>query len=141
MSPAKKFRMTRQRKLILEELRKVNSHPTADELYQLVQRRLPKISLGTVYRNLEILSQADIIQKLELGGTQRRFDGKIENHYHIRCMHCGRVEDLLLKPLAPIEEEISRASDYQIIGYRLEFIGICPRCKKGQSNLQRDKRN
>jgi len=139
LPPAKKFRMTQQRRLILEELRKVNSHPTADELYQLVQRRLPKISLGTVYRNLEILSQAGIIQKLELGGTQRRFDGKAENHYHIRCIQCGRVEDVLTKPLAPIEKEISGASDYQIIGYRLEFMGICPRCKKRQNNLHREK--
>jgi Fur family ferric uptake transcriptional regulator len=59
--------MTRQRRVILEELRKVNTHPSADEIYEIVRKRLPRISLGTVYRNLEILSESGDIQKLEPG--------------------------------------------------------------------------
>ena len=59
------FRMTRQRGIILEELRKINTHPSADEIYERVRKHLPRISLGTVYRNLEILSELGEIQKLE----------------------------------------------------------------------------
>jgi Fur family ferric uptake transcriptional regulator len=64
--------MTRQRKVILEELLKQNAHPSADEIYHMVRRRMPRISLGTVYRNLEVLANMDKIQKLELSGALKR---------------------------------------------------------------------
>jgi Fur family ferric uptake transcriptional regulator len=132
LSSARKFMMTRQRRIILEELEKVNSHPTADEVYGMARRRLPRISLGTVYRNLEILSECGMIQKLELGGTQKRFEGNVRNHYHVRCIRCGCMKDAPMEPLTSIENAIRRVSDYEIIGTRLEFIGVCPQCKGGQ---------
>jgi Fur family ferric uptake transcriptional regulator len=122
--------MTRQRGVILEELRGVNSHPTADEVYKMARRRLPRISLGTVYRNLEILSESGMIGKLELGGTQKRFDGNVEKHYHVRCVRCGCIEDVPVEPLTDIEDAVRQVCDYEIIGSRLEFIGICPKCKE-----------
>jgi len=122
--------MTRQRRVIIEELGKVTSHPTACELYEMVRKRLPRISLGTVYRNLEILSQCAAIQKLQLGGAQKRFDGDARNHYHIRCASCGRVDDVPVEPMAGLEEVARGASEYEITGYRLEFIGLCPCCQK-----------
>jgi Fur family ferric uptake transcriptional regulator len=121
--------MTRQREVILEELKKTTSHPTPDEIYQMVRQRLPRISLGTVYRNLEILSESGLIQKLEMAGAQRRFDGNVENHYHIRCVLCNRVADLHA-PLIPIREDQFRArTDFEILGHRLEFNGLCPDCR------------
>jgi Fe2+ or Zn2+ uptake regulation protein len=123
--------MTRQRRVILEELRMLNSHPTADEVYEVARRRLPRISLGTVYRNLEILSECSMIQKLEWGGTPKRFDGNVGNHYHVRCMGCGSIEDVPLEPLAALENAVRGMSDYEITGSCLEFIGICPQCKRG----------
>ncbi|MBW2172694.1 MAG: transcriptional repressor, partial [Deltaproteobacteria bacterium] len=86
--------MTPQRKVILEELRMADSHLTADDVYKMVRARLPRISLGTVYRNLEILSRLGMIHKLELGGMQKRFDGKTQDHYHLRCLRCGRIDDV-----------------------------------------------
>lgn len=123
-------RMTRQRQVIIEELRKVKSHPTADEIYRKVRRRLPRISLGTVYRNLEILSDSGSVSKLDLAGRQRRFDGDLTPHYHVRCVQCERVEDVMAKPQTRLEESFTDATGYRIIGHRLEFIGICPRCQK-----------
>ena len=131
MSSPRKFMMTRQRRVILEELRKLNSHPTADEVYEMARRRLPRISLGTVYRNLEILSEYSMIQKLEWGGIQKRFDGNVGNHSHVRCMGCGCIEDVPLEPLTALENAVRGMSDYEIIGSRLEFIGICPQCQRG----------
>jgi Fe2+ or Zn2+ uptake regulation protein len=127
---AKKFVMTRQRRVILEELKKFSSHPTADEVYERARRRLPRISLGTVYRNLEILSECGMIQKLELGGSQKRFDGTVENHYHVRCIRCGSVKDVSMEPLTTLERALRGVSDYEIIGSRLEFVGFCPQCKE-----------
>ena len=78
-------RNTRQRDVILGELRNSLTHPTATELYDLVRRRLPKISLGTVYRNLDLLARMGIIQRLEMAGAETRFDGDRRPHDHIRC--------------------------------------------------------
>ena len=132
MDNKRNFRMTKQRKVILEELKKVTSHPTADEVYEMVRKRLPRISLGTVYRNLEILSQLGLIQKLEAGGVQKRFDGNPQNHYHFRCLCCGRVEDFSFEPISALEKVVSNRGDYEIMGHRLEFIGLCPRCKQNK---------
>ena len=119
----KRYRMTHQRKVILEEIRKMNTHPTADEVYEVVRRRLPRISMGTVYRNLEILSTHDLVQKIGPLSSQMRFDGNTGSHYHIRCIHCGRVEDAPVEPVDNIETAIREVSDYRIIGHRVEFSG------------------
>jgi Fur family ferric uptake transcriptional regulator len=130
LNTAKNLRITRQRKLILEELKRMDNHPSADELYDAVRSRLPKISLGTVYRNLEILSELGQIQKLELGGATRRYDWDTEKHYHIRCVECGRVDDAPVAPLQRIENELYGSTVFTIIGHRLEFTGFCPSCSR-----------
>jgi Fur family ferric uptake transcriptional regulator len=121
--------MTRQRKIILEELRNMHSHPTADEVYDSVRKRMPRISLGTVYRNLEILSQWGLAQKLDLAGNRRRFDGSMEDHYHVRCVRCGEVEDVPVEPLQHLEESARSNTDFEILGHRLNFLGLCPSCR------------
>ena len=122
------LRMTRQRKIILEELRKVATHPSADEVYEMVRKRLPRISLGTIYRNLDMLSETGEIQKLELGCNQKRFDGIAENHYHIRCIHCDRVVDAPADFNVTVNHDLKNTTDFRIIGHKLELIGICLDC-------------
>ena len=129
--------MTRQRQVILEQLKALKSHPTADELYELVRHRLPHISLGTVYRNLEVLAEGGAIRKLRLGCAQARFDGDPSTHYHVRCVECGQVDDLPLKPLRGIEQACHSIPGYDMLGYRLEFMGLCPRCGKSVSAARR----
>jgi Fur family ferric uptake transcriptional regulator len=133
-----KLRMTRQRQAILEELRNADWHPTADEVYERVRRRLPRISLGTVYRNLEILSESGMIRKLDFGGAKKRFDSKLEDHYHVRCISCGRVEDIPVKPLTMIQDAFNDVRDYQIIGHQLVLIGLCPVCKKREQDPHKE---
>jgi len=128
-----KYRMTNQRQVILEEIQKVNTHPTADEVYEIVRRRLPRISLGTVYRNLEILSACGLIQKIGPVSSQMRFDGITKNHYHLRCIYCGKVEDAPIETVDKLENVIREKSDYIIIGHKLEFIGICPKCREKEN--------
>jgi Fe2+ or Zn2+ uptake regulation protein len=125
-----KYRMTNQRQVILEEIQKINTHPTADEVYEIVRRRLPRISLGTVYRNLEILSACGLIQKIGPLSNQMRFDGITKKHYHLRCIYCGSVEDAPIDPIKNLENAICEKSNYSIIDHKLEFIGICPECRK-----------
>lgn len=135
MSPFQGLRITRQRQIILEELRKVSSHPTADEVFLMVRKRLPKISLGTVYRTLEILVENGVIQCLEMGGSQRHYDGNSMWHCHVRCTICNKVADLPMAKELPIMEYAPADSEYEITGYKLEFVGICPACKIEQATL------
>jgi len=136
LAPNDKMRMTKQRRLILDELRSQNTHPTADIIYEKVRRKMPKISLGTVYRNLEILTAVGEIQTLELSGTQKRYDGIANKHYHIRCLHCGRVDDAPIAPLQRLEDELYESTVYTIMGHRLEFMGLCPECSRDQNARQ-----
>lgn len=134
MQTSPKLRMTTQRQVILEELRKLKSHPTAGELCQIVRQRLPRISLGTVYRNLEILSRSGVVLKLDVAGLEMRFDGTVDNHYHVRCLDCGRVADVEMGLLEGLEQTISQHSDFEVLGHRLEFVGHCPACRQAQGH-------
>jgi len=122
--------MTRQRQVILEIISSMRTHPTADEIYEIVRKRIPKISLGTVYRNLDILAQCGTIQVLEQSGSQRRFDCNPHDHYHIRCIVCGKIKDAPDCPCEDLNKLIKGKSDFEIIGHKLEFIGICPSCRR-----------
>lgn len=129
------MRLTTQRQIILEELGKVKSHPTANEVYDMVRRRLPRIGLGTVYRNLELMADNGIILKLEVGGTQKRFDATVTPHYHIRCSSCSRVDDMHIAVQDQINDVAEKASKYKILGHHIEFTGICSNCwEKDEEN-------
>jgi Fur family ferric uptake transcriptional regulator len=122
------MRLTSQRQVILEELSKVKSHPTANEMYDMVRKRLPRIGLGTVYRNLDLLAELGIIRKLEVGGEQKRFDGDISPHYHIRCIKCNRVDDIFIKMDRGLEKSAASCCDYKILDHHVQFSGICSKC-------------
>lgn len=134
MAQDRQLRMTPQRSVLVEELKRFHSHPTADEIYEAVRRRLPHISLGTVYRNLEILSSMGIISKVETGGAQRRFDGNLEIHQHIRCRKCGRIEDLPdSTAVTSCDMDLINRTGYEAVERRVEFIGLCPGCRNGST--------
>lgn len=127
---AKRLRMTQQRLVILEEVRRLGSHPTAEDVHRRVRARLPRISLATIYRNLEKLSEFGMLHKLELSGSRRRFDGRAGSHYHVRCLGCGRVADVEIDSVAGLEGGVARKTGYHVRGHRLEFVGLCPSCKE-----------
>jgi len=129
MSETNFQRNTRQREVILEELRRSRTHPTAAELYEIVRRRLPKISLGTVYRNLDRLARLGMIHKLEMSGGETRFDGDLRAHDHIRCLRCRRVDDVAGPAVGIAAGPRPDFGGYQLLGHRLEFVGVCPRCQ------------
>lgn len=120
------MRNTEQKSVILEVLKTHLDHPTADEIYSEVRERLPRISLGTVYRNLEKLSHSGVIMKLELGGGQKRFDPNPMDHSHFRCISCSSIEDLphdlkIDLPDIPGKNRI-------VVGTTLEYFGYCEEC-------------
>lgn len=125
--PEARTRMTRQRAEILAELRKAKNHPTAEEIHARVRRCLPRISLGTVYRNLELLAQSGEILRLDGGSGGRRFDGDISPHLHVRCRRCGRIADVSGAVFTPALDGL-KAEGFAILRAHIELEGVCARC-------------
>jgi Fur family ferric uptake transcriptional regulator len=127
-------RMTRQRDVVLQTVRSTMDHPTADWVYRQARRRLPRISLGTVYRNLKKLAEEGLIREIQIAGQTTRFDANTGRHYHIRCVRCGRVNDLPISVDRRLEDEAGRAMNYQVIGHQVEVLGVCPLCQTAPAN-------
>lgn len=131
------LRMTNQREIILRELKKSKRHLSADELYDIVKKFMPRISLATVYRNLEILSETGVIRKLEISGRQKRFDFDVSDHDHIYCALCHKVDNLNIERKNVDSEQLGVGLGYSITGYRVEVIGICPECQKKEKRKEK----
>ena len=133
---APKARMTKQKQIILEELRSVTSHPTAYTVHEMVKKRLPNISLGTVYRNLERMTESGIIQRLDMGTDQRHYDGNPHEHNHIRCVGCGKIDDAFIDMGHEMHSRyasgIQESCGYKTIGMTVGFYGLCPECQADQ---------
>ena len=128
-----KLRQSRQRDVVLAVVRSTMEHPTADWVFKEARRRMPRIGLGTVYRNLKQLAGAGLIREMHSGG-QARFDGNTGRHYHIRCLGCGRVNDLPMSIDLRLEQQAGRAMNYRILGHELEVQGLCPLCQQKSIN-------
>jgi Fur family ferric uptake transcriptional regulator len=123
------LRKTEQRTVILEELRRCGSHPAADEIYLRVRQRLPRISLGTVYRNLEIMASRGMLRCLDSGSGQKRFDPVAEEHCHFYCSSCGKIEDVpFVVELPVLDRNHPWVRERRIEGSRPAYYGLCPEC-------------
>lgn len=119
---------SKQRDAILEYLHSTTSHPTADTVYENVREKLPNISLGTVYRNLNMLADSGEILRLSCGGASDRYDGTVTPHYHFLCRQCGNVSDLAMSGLEHINVIAGAGFAGTIEGHVTYFFGICPAC-------------
>jgi Fe2+ or Zn2+ uptake regulation protein len=137
------FRLTVPRRAVLEVVRGVKTHPTAEEVHRLVIRRAPRVSLGTVYRNLRLLVDAGLLG--ELPGPRARFDANTRVHHHFTCLRCGRIADVE----APVAEPHSRAlskrvearTGLTITHHRIDFFGRCRECQaQGRARSGRRRR-
>ncbi len=121
--------MTSQRKIILEALSTSRSHPSADVVYDYVRTRLPNVSLGTVYRNLETMYRHGMIVKIETPDGQKRFDYDVSSHPHFRCEKCGKIEDIPMNLKAPEPDPGSEWVQKRVIrSYSLNYQGLCSEC-------------
>jgi Fur family ferric uptake transcriptional regulator len=121
---------TSQRKVILEELNKMTSHPTAEELYLQVKKRLPKVSLGTVYRNLQTMEELKLVDKLVLKiQGEARYEIHKQPHYHVVCTKCYSIKDLGSFRSVSLEPTAQKLTGYFPLTHDVTIFGICPACK------------
>ena len=121
------FRYSKQRDTILNVIRETKVHPTADWIYHQTRKRIPNVSLGTVYRNLKQLADAGLVVKIKDAG-QIRYDGNLHRHDHFHCRSCGAWIDLrVLDP--QVLEQLKQLHGFQIESVHLELEGICQTCQ------------
>ena len=118
-----KIRNSRQRTRILEVLKETGSHPTADWVYGRLKGEFPNLSLGTVYRNLNILVEQGLIKKIDFGSTFDRYDAKTDPHYHFICENCNAIIDLNIPVDEKLNDKIKEQTGYKTYRHRIEFFG------------------
>lgn len=121
-------RNTKQRQMILDMVRARRDHPVADQIYLDARAVDSKISRGTVYRNLNVLTRNGEILHVKVPGADR-FDCRLDYHYHLLCTGCGAVCDAPI----PYDEQPDRAIEgltgYAVARHRTVFEGLCPQCR------------
>ena len=122
------IKYSRQRAVILDFMRNRTDHPTADTVYTNVRKTLPNISLGTVYRNLMLLTELGELKKVHVGDGADHFDPVVEDHDHFVCEQCGNVYDLPVVEVLDPHRYVGSAFKGEITGYTLYLKGVCEHC-------------
>ena len=120
---------TEQRAAVFDYLRSVTHHPTAEEVYQAVKEQLPRVSLATIYKNLEALIEAGAASKFTYGDGRARYDIRTDHHHHLRCVRCGKMWDLEPGEGSAWLSGVKARAGFQVLDYRLEILGQCRACQ------------
>jgi Fe2+ or Zn2+ uptake regulation protein len=121
------MRLTAQRQLILTVVRDTDTHPTAEWIHAAVRRRLPRVSLATVYRNLRLLARQGLLTEIQ-AGPSIRFDARVQHHHHFTCGSCGRIFDLEESVDARLDARVAARTGFRVSHHRIEFYGVCGGC-------------
>lgn len=125
---------SKQRDAILEVLRSQKTHPTADNIYDMVREKMPNISLGTVYRNLNLLSKGGEISKIDAGLDQSHYDGIAKPHNHFICRKCNSIIDVDDEYDYEIDKKACPDIKGDVEYHTLMFYGVCDNCKDENNN-------
>ncbi len=129
-----KRRLTKQRELILNILKKDYSHPNIENVYKKAKKILPNISLATVYRNLKFLVKIGLIKELNLADQENRYDGNRKEHDHFICNICKNIYDILKYPLR--DKHLKSFGNFDVGGFNLEYFGVCYKCQNKKPCLK-----
>lgn len=123
------FKVTPQRLAVYEALQGTKEHPNAEMLYSILQPAYPTMSLATVYKTMDILSEIGLVQILNVGEDSYRYDANTSSHPHVCCTSCGRVDDVLEVDDNAFTDMIAAKSSYKLSGRQMYFFGQCPDCQ------------
>lgn len=123
-------RITPQRSLLLDVIRRSKGHLGADQIYHLARERDPRISLSTVYRNLNLLKELGLISRLHLDEEHHHYELKdAANHYHLICSSCGRVIEFDSSLVEQLMADVSAEKDFVVERVRIDLTGLCVECR------------
>ena len=128
------MRYSKQRELILNTVLQNRVHPTADYVYNCLKTDHPELSLGTVYRNLNLLAKHNMLKKICVPNGSDRFDGTLTEHYHLICTKCGCVSDIDLPEVRLIEDKIRLKTGFTVTNTNFAFEGLCKACSEKNMN-------
>jgi Fur family peroxide stress response transcriptional regulator len=128
----KGYKVTPQRIAVYDILKNTKEHPSVDMLYSKLQPVYPTMSLATVYKSLEVFKELGLVQELNVGEDKFRYDARVNQHPHITCMDCGKVEDVDDEMLFDLVGQVEGKTGYKMVSQQLYFFGYCPCCKHEQ---------
>ncbi|WP_409343986.1 Fur family transcriptional regulator [Paenibacillus sp. MBLB4367] len=128
-----KINLTAQRKIIFDIIQNSHDHPTAAEVIERLRSGGQQISYGTVYNSLRYLTDAGLIRELKLGETASRYDARTDDHHHIVCRKCGRVDEVLTELPAEWIKKVEEETSYLIDHAHVVLEGVCAACRKTTS--------
>lgn len=126
----KKLKLTPQRIAVYKYLCSTTEHPSAETIYKALQTEYPTMSLATVYKALKVLVSVNLIQELNVGEGNFRYDANVCSHPHIQCIKCSKVDDVNGISFSHLNEEIKEHTDYDVLLNQVYFYGLCSECKK-----------
>jgi Fe2+ or Zn2+ uptake regulation protein len=124
-----KHRKSEQRRAILAVIRARGGHSTADQIYEAVRAKHPRISLGTIYRNLRVLCDLGEVREVNSDASFARYEIAGPQHYHLVCRKCDGIEDCALPVDKSLEARVQSVTNFKIEQHRLDFIGLCSKCQ------------
>ena len=129
------FRMTKQRRVVYDVLLDQRDHPTAQEVYSRAKRRMPGISLATVYNCLDTMAQAGVVKQVNVARDATRFCPNLRPHAHFLCARCGEVLDVDLKPTADATLAWAMPEGASVEHLEVAMRGLCPTCASQPAQL------
>ncbi len=123
-------KLTKRQAIILRELKKLKTHPAANNFYNLIKIRCPRINFAGLARDLDALVKKGLVQDIGVEGDVKRYDGNPQSHYHVVCMDCGRVDDISINIIAAMDRAVSIESGFEIIKHAIIFYGLCGKCRE-----------
>lgn len=131
---AKEYKLTPQRQIIMQAFLDIgDKHLSAEDVYNIVKRQHPDIGLATVYRTLDLLSELEVLTKMDFGDGRSRYEineGETHQHHHLICLGCGAVKEFADDLLDALEEAVAAKSQFAIVDHQLKFYGYCHDCRK-----------
>lgn len=125
----KKLKLTPQRIAVYKYLQSSKEHPSAETIYKALQCEYPTMSLATVYKALKTLVEVNLVQELNVGEGNFRYDGNVAPHPHVQCMSCGKVDDINGISFSELNDKVKQYTDYEVLANQVYFYGVCKDCK------------
>jgi len=130
-------RVTAQRTLLLELLRHSGGHVDADELYRRARKKYPRISLSTVYRNLQLFKKLGLVDERHFDEEHHHYEVKSgEEHQHLLCISCGKVVEFDYPASRRFKENVGKKYDFDITGVEIHITGLCSGCREKESQTK-----